>query len=115
MIESLLPLIDHWGQRENFEAVRHWYVLYGFWALLVKGITPVPYKLFTITAGAAAMPLLPFIAASCLSRGFRFFLVAYLVKWGGPAAEKKMLRHLDTVGWWVMALILGAIAYWVLR
>ena len=115
LIESLLPWVDRWGQRENYEAVKHWYVLYGFWALLIKGITPVPYKIFTITAGAAAMPLLPFVAASVISRGFRFSLVAYLVKWGGPAAEARMLRHLDTIGWWVTALILGAIAYWIWR
>ncbi|MEK6806854.1 MAG: YqaA family protein [Pseudomonadota bacterium] len=115
LIESLLPWIDRWGWRANYDAVVQWYVLYGFWALIVKGITPVPYKLFTISAGAAAMPLMPFVAASCISRGFRFFLVAYLVKWGGPAAEAKLLRHIDRIGWVVTALILAAITYWAVR
>lgn len=115
LIESLLPWLDRWGQRENYEVVKHWYVLYGFWALIIKGITPVPYKLFTISAGAAAMPLLPFVAASLISRSFRFFLVAYLVKWGGPAAETKLLRYIDAIGWVLTVLIVGLIAYWIVR
>ncbi len=115
LIDALLPWIDRLGWRANYEAVVQWYVLYGFWALIIKGITPVPYKLFTISAGAATMPLLPFVAASLISRAFRFYLVAYLVKWGGPAAEARLLRHIDRIGWVLTALILAAIAWWVLQ
>lgn len=115
LIESLLPWLGEIGWRGKYDAVQEWYIEYGFWALLIKGLTPVPYKLFTISAGAAAMPLWPFIAASFISRGFRFFLVALLVKWGGPAAEARLIKHVDRIGWALTALIVLAIVVVVVR
>lgn len=115
LIESLLPMIERWGWRANYDTVQAWYVEYGFWALIIKGLTPVPYKIFTISAGAAAMPLWPFIAASFISRGFRFFLVALLVKWGGPAAEARFLKYVDRIGWTLTVLIVLAVVFVVLR
>lgn len=51
-------------------------------AVIVAGFTPIPYKIFTIASGLAGMALLPFILASCVGRGARFFLVAGLMAWG---------------------------------
>lgn len=60
----------------------------GFWAVLVAGITPFPYKVITIMSGWTAMPLTTFIATSILARGIRFFLVAGLLwKFGAPIRD----------------------------
>lgn len=115
LIDALLPAIERWGWRANYDNVQAWYIEYGFWALIIKGLTPVPYKIFTISAGAAAMPLWPFIAASFISRGFRFFLVALLVKWGGPLAEARLLKYVDRIGWTLTVLIILALAVLVFR
>jgi membrane protein YqaA with SNARE-associated domain len=58
---------------------------WGVWVILAKGLTPIPYKLVTIASGVAHFPLVPFILASILTRGLRFFIVALLVmKFGAP-------------------------------
>ncbi|MGB5863065.1 MAG: VTT domain-containing protein [Sulfitobacter sp.] len=61
---------------------------FGFWAVLVAGITPFPYKVITIMAGWTSMPLGVFVATSILARGLRFFLVALLLwKFGAPVRD----------------------------
>ncbi len=61
---------------------------YGAWVILVKGMTPIPYKLITITAGAFHFDLVKFTLASIVARGVRFFLVAALLwKFGTPIRE----------------------------
>ncbi len=58
---------------------------YGVWGVAIAGFTPIPYKVFTITAGVLDMPFIPFIVASALSRAARFFLVSTLIyKYGEP-------------------------------
>jgi membrane protein YqaA with SNARE-associated domain len=60
----------------------------GFWAVLIAGITPFPYKVITIMSGWTSMPLGVFIATSILARGLRFFLVALLLwKFGAPVRD----------------------------
>ena len=60
----------------------------GFWAVLIAGVTPFPYKVITIMSGVTAMPLGTFIATSILARGLRFFLVALLLwKFGAPVRD----------------------------
>jgi membrane protein YqaA with SNARE-associated domain len=60
----------------------------GFWAVLIAGVTPFPYKVITIMSGVTAMPLATFIATSILARGLRFFLVALLLwKFGAPVRD----------------------------
>ncbi len=69
----------------RFEQVRALYVSWGVVIVFTAGFSPIPYKLFTIASGVMAMPLLPFIAASAVSRAGRFFLVAGLIyKLGEP-------------------------------
>ena len=67
--------------------------------------------LFTIASGLAGMALLPFILASCVGRGARFFLVAGLMAWGGEAMENRVRGIVEWLGWGVVALIGGFIAY----
>ncbi len=105
-LESLLPWLHELGYYQGYEAARGWFSRYGFWAVLLAGFAPIPYKLFTIAAGAVAMPLLPFVAASVMGRGARFFLMAGLARWLGPVFEQKLLKYLDWIGWTLVAVII---------
>jgi membrane protein YqaA with SNARE-associated domain len=82
---------------------------WGFWAILIAGFTPVPYKIFTIAAGAAHMMLLPFVLGSLIGRGMRFFLVAGLMRWGGADLEAGLHQWGDRIGWLVVLIL--AVAY----
>ncbi|WP_058615741.1 YqaA family protein [Tepidimonas taiwanensis] len=93
-----------------------WFDAWGAWAVFVAGFSPIPYKVFTIAAGALAMPLLPFALASLVGRGARFFLVAALMRWGGARMEPLLRRHIDRIGWAVVALVVvGGILWYAAR
>lgn len=72
---------------------------WGFWYILLAGFTPIPYKVFTISAGVVGMPLVPFFAGSLLGRGGRFFLVAALVRMLGDHAAGRIRVWVDRAGW----------------
>ena len=70
---------------EAFASVQTLYGRYDFWAIFLAGLTPVPYKVFTLSAGVFALDFPVFLLASFSSRGLRFFAVAALVwKFGAP-------------------------------
>lgn len=111
--ESIQPFLQRTGYWDGYLAARAWFDAWGFWAILVAGFSPIPYKLFTIAAGVIGMPLLPFVLASAVGRGGRFFLVAGLMAWGGERMEKALHRYVDWIGWaTVLVLIL---AYFLTR
>jgi len=70
-----------------YETSREWFDRYGVWVIFVAGFSPIPYKVFTIAAGVAALNLPAFFIASVIGRGARFFLVAGLVYLGGGKLE----------------------------
>ena len=81
-------LINAYGLSAQFEAYRAAYNDWGLWIILIKGATPIPYKLVTIASGAAAFDFWVFIAASIVTRGARFFLVAALLYWFGEPIRR---------------------------
>lgn len=99
------PLLIHFGYWQTYLKVQHWFNEYNFWIIFIAGFSPLPYKLFTIAAGAMQISILPFIVASFLSRGARFFLVAGLMKWGGEPMEKLLHRYVDRIGWASVGII----------
>lgn len=111
-IESVTPLlhrVDYW---EHFETAHDWFERYGFRAIFAAGFTPIPYKVFTIAAGAAHMGLLPFTLGSLAGRGARYFLVAGLVRWGGAPIEHHIRRYIDAIGWATLgALVIGYLVW----
>ena len=104
----LLTLMGHPDGKAAFEK---WFADWGLWVILIKGATPIPYKLVTITAGLAQFSLVTFIWASVLTRGLRFFAVAAILKYFGPAMlaefEKRMALY-GTLG--VIALVALVVA-----
>jgi membrane protein YqaA with SNARE-associated domain len=105
-IADWLAASRYWGAYETAQA---WFLEWGFWAVLVAGFSPIPYKVFTIAAGVAGLPLVPFVLASLLGRGGRFYLVALLMRWGGPAMESWLFRWVERLGWATVALLALAI------
>ncbi|MBT8062455.1 MAG: DedA family protein [Gammaproteobacteria bacterium] len=86
---------------------------HGFWYILLAGFTPIPYKVFTVSAGVVGMPPLPFIGGSLAGRGGRFFLVAGLIRIGGEPFAQKLRQWIDLIGYSVLAV--AVIAYVVYR
>jgi membrane protein YqaA with SNARE-associated domain len=88
---------------------------WGFWYILLAGFTPIPYKVFTISAGVMGMPLLAFVAGSVVGRGGRFFLVAGLIRLGGEDISKRLRKYVDFIGWVTLALAIIAIVIYKLN
>lgn len=106
----LMPYITHFGYAGKFAEVAHWFAEWGFWVMFFAGFAIIPYKFFTITAGAMHIPLLPFILGSLVGRGGRFFLVVWLIRWRGAAMEKMLLRYIDRAGFWGAIGLIAALA-----
>ena len=112
-LDALLPLIERWGYGDAYAQAQTWFNEWGFWAVLAAGFSPIPYKIFTITAGAMAMPLAPFALASLVGRGARFYLVAGLLFWGGSRVEEMLRKYVEALGW--LFVLLLVVAYFLLR
>lgn len=105
--EWLLALLGHSGGLETF---REWYAEWGVWVILIKGATPIPYKLVTIASGLAAFSFPVFVLASIVTRGLRFFLVAFVLKRYGPTILPIIERRLYTTTAIVVGLIVAGFA-----
>jgi len=78
-------IINLYGLGDKFDYIQGLYRHYDAWAVAIAGFTPIPYKVFTITAGAFRINFFVFVAASALSRSARFFIIALLIKkYGKP-------------------------------
>ncbi len=97
--ELVEPLLRDAGYYPKYLQAKQWFDEWGFWAVFLAGFSPIPYKVFTITAGVISMAFLPFVLASAIGRGARFFLVAGLLSWGGEAMEGTLRKYIDTIGW----------------
>ena len=91
------PLLATYHYEAAFEAFRQRYAEYGLWVILIKGLTPIPYKIVTIASGAAGFNFGVFMAASAVTRGARFFLLAGLLRRYGPAVRTFIERRLTLV------------------
>ena len=100
-------LIALYGYGAKVEAFREAYREWGAWIIVLKGMTPIPYKIVTITSGLANYPIVPFIALSILSRGMRFFLVAFLIHRYGMRARAIIEERLE---FWVTAAAIVLVA-----
>jgi len=114
--QFITPYIQQLGYGEAYQQVHVWFTNWGWWVILLAGFSPIPYKLFTFGAGAIHMPLLPFILASIIGRGMRFYLVAGLLYWKGRSLQNVLERYVDIIGWITVILFLIACCiYYVLK
>ena len=89
---------------DTFSAAVAAFETWGFWYILLAGFTPIPYKVFTVSAGVVGMPFLAFIGGSVVGRGGRFFLVAALIRLGGQDFASRMRKYIDLIGWIMIGL-----------
>jgi membrane protein YqaA with SNARE-associated domain len=99
------PLISFYDASEAFATAQDKFKAHGVWIVFIAGFTPIPYKIFTISAGLASMAFFPFVVASLIGRGARFFLVSALIYFGGERFESGLRRYVDLIGWLMIALI----------
>ena len=107
------PIIDFYHAAEKFEQLKIWFAEYGALLLFIAGVSPIPYKLFTISAGVLNMALIPFVLASLLGRGIQYFVVATIAWFGGDKLESSIRKWVDWLGWGIV--VLAVLAYWFLR
>ena len=101
------PILEFYGYAEKFVEFRQMYNQWGAWIVAGAGLTPFPYKVITIASGVTGLDLTTFTIASVLSRGARFFLVAALLWWFGPAIRGFIEGNLKLVTTAFFVLLLG--------
>jgi membrane protein YqaA with SNARE-associated domain len=109
-------IIAFYGYEQEFEALREQYREYGFWIVMGKGLTPIPYKLVTIASGAFSMNPVEFGVASLITRAARFYLVAALLwKFGAPI-KIFIEKYLNWLALLFLVLLIGGflVVKWLL-
>lgn len=104
-------LIELYGYGDKAETFRAAYAEWGHWVILIKGATPIPYKLVTITSGFAGYDLFWFTVLSVITRGARFYLVAALLHIWGDVARDFIERRLELVA--ISTLVVIVIGFYV--
>jgi len=112
VIEPWLADSHYWSA---YQTSREWFDTYGVWAIFVAGFSPIPYKVFTIAAGVAALSLPGFFLASVVGRGARFFLVSGIVVLGGDRLESTLRKYVEGLGWAVVVLAVAIIGWFMGR
>lgn len=106
MLDAVWPIIESIHYVEKYRHIEQFFADYGVWVVFIAGFSPIPYKLFTIAAGATNMALVPFLLASLVGRGARFYLVAGLMRWGGAKYEQQIRNSVDALGYGFVVLVL---------
>ena len=89
----------------------YYFNTYGIWIILIAGFSPIPYKLFTISAGMMSMPLLPFVIFSLIARSARYLLIAFLVRKFGKHADAWLNKYIDRLGYALIVIVVLGIWY----
>jgi len=114
--EWIAPLLKSAGYMGKYQKAADMFNEYGVWVVFLAGFSPIPYKVFTIAGGVAHMALLPFVLASVIGRGLRFFIVAGVMVLGGEKMEKVLHKHMDRIGWaTVVVIVLGLGVYKIVQ
>lgn len=104
-------LIQVYHLGNDMRAFEAWYGHYGAAVILIKGFTPIPYKLVTITSGFAHYSFWLFMVMSAITRGGRYFLIAGLLRWKGEEARRFIEKRLEvSLLVFLLVVVLGVIA-----
>ncbi|KAA0681089.1 YqaA family protein [Roseomonas genomospecies 6] len=102
-------IIDLYNAQESFQRFQDMFAEFGPWFLILKGITPIPYKLLTITAGFAHLDLTVFILCSIVARFSRFYMIAILLHFYGPQVRDIIEKRLMLVTTVLLVIIIGGL------
>ncbi len=111
--EFIYPWIVQVGYDQAYQTAKEWFKDWGIWAMFIAAFTPIPFKVFTVAAGALNMAIIPFVLSSLMGRCARFFLVAGLMRWGGERMDTVLRKIVDVLGW--VVIVLAIILYLILR
>lgn len=103
------PIVEWYGLADKYEQVRHLYNEYDALAIFAAGFTPLPYKLFTITAGAFELKFVTFLLVSLVSRSARFFLVAACLYFFGAPVKRYIDRYFNILSVVFVVLLVGGL------
>ena len=84
---------------KSVEITTEWMTEWGVMVVLISGFSPIPYKIFTVASGVTGLTFIPFLIASFLGRGMRFFLIGFIISKGGDNLEKKLRKYSEVIGW----------------
>ena len=101
------PLLRFYGVTAQYQSLQHLYDRWGAWLIVIKGATPIPYKLVTIASGAFQFDLATFAVCSVISRGIRFFMIAALLWRFGESIRDFIDKRLNLVFTVTVAAIMG--------
>ena len=105
------PILEFYHAMGHYDALKAAFAQWGAWIIIIKGLTPIPYKLVTIASGVAQFPIVPFALASLVSRSLRFFLLAALLwRFGEPVREFIERRLMLATSLFAAALVGGFVA-----
>ncbi|WP_257389031.1 YqaA family protein [Tahibacter caeni] len=120
--EALRPLFDSLGWLPRIDAMvgkLRSEVAGSAWGafvmLVLAGFIPVPLKIFTWASGIVGVPMIAFIPGMIIGRGKRVYLLTGAIRLGGARAEALLHKYVEWLGWAVIALLVGAVAWWQLR
>ncbi len=101
-----IPILNFYGAVEKYEYIQSLYIKYDAWAVGIAGFTPIPYKVFTIAAGAFKIDFLVFVLASIAGRAGRFFLVSGFIYFFGPSIKNFIDRYFNLLTFLFFALLI---------
>lgn len=104
------PILTFYGYMHQFDVFKEYYHEWGAWIVFGAGITPFPYKVITIASGVVHLDFVVFMWASVVARGFRFYLVAWLLKKFGEPMKDYIEKNLGMLSILFMALLIGGFA-----
>lgn len=110
MVSIGQKIVEFYGLTPKIEYIESLYSRYDAWAIGIAGFTPIPYKVFTISAGAFKINFWVFLVASAVSRSARFFLVGGLIYIFGPAIQKFIDRYFNTLAILFAVLLVAGFA-----
>mgnify|MGYP000486458227 CR=1 FL=1 len=101
-------LINTYNLQDHMVTVKELFDQNAFWAIFISGFTPIPYKIFTISAGFFKINFFTFIFASIISRFLRFFIVGYIMKVFGDSMSKLVFKYFNII---TLVFAVGAIIF----
>jgi membrane protein YqaA with SNARE-associated domain len=106
----LVQAMHYEAHMEKFQAL---FAEWGFWLIVGKGLTPIPFKIVTIGAGVADYGLVPFTVASVIARGLNFYGIAWILKHQGGRIDRLVRNHGARIGWASAAIVVALVIWWI--
>lgn len=112
LFESIgLAIIEFYNLQAGYDKFQSWFTQYGFWIIVIKGLTPIPYKVVTITCGAIKLDLTTFVISSLISRGMRYYAEAFIIwKFGDFITDKLKKYAIPLIIITLVLTVLGFVA-----